>query len=373
MPYRQPSRRPSPVQSNHLKTAYALHTNSTDFVERHGINHCPFLSLTFSSKKRTYPIPAAECLTKALHHLKKFSDDWIWVMGLGTNRRLHYHVLFSYPENVRTGIDLDAYRELLSLEQDYDPIDPWPSKTTIPVQERRRQIRAALSSNDALKTLRGVLIPRLHAAGFGHQIALSPIYTDGPTIAGYMEKNYLETVTHRDVFFKGQRLVGYKHGTSHLSASQFAWVAGAPWRKACERIAHAFGLTDYTEMSPTFGPKWGHRVGFLIEALQSRYGRSTDRWPTTAIITSRPTPCPSRMKSPNSPSVTTICLERPDMKIPCSKEAGRGALGLVPGVASGRILESSRCRRQDAGRSTGRKDRRSAPGQSRPMSLPAAA
>jgi len=275
-------RRPSSIQSNHRKTAHALRENASAFVERHGLHRCGFLSLTF--KDKMWPIPAARCFKKAVRSFHDYCVDWIWVMGLGKSFRIHYHALLALELDIRTGIDLSAYPKLLTLEDGYDPFGLWCAKGTIPIQQCRKELRAALSRNTALQGLRTEMYPRLRDAGFGQQINLSPIFTDGPTIAKYLRTNYLEVVLGRSASFRRQRLVGYKQGSERCYRSSFAWVGHREWRDACQRIAQALGVDDYSGMCPTFGPKWGHRIGFLMEALRSLYGDSPERWPAVAII-----------------------------------------------------------------------------------------
>jgi hypothetical protein len=37
-------------------------------------------------------------------------------------------------------------------------------------------------------------------------------------------------------------------------------------------------------MSSAFGPKWGHRIGYLIAQLADHYGDSPGSWPHAAIV-----------------------------------------------------------------------------------------
>ena len=281
MPFLHTPRRPSPVQSQHRKTAHALRANATAFIDHHGLDHCGFLTATFTQK--IWPAAASQRLKKVVRSFHGHFTDWIWTMGLGNSFRIHYHVLFSCHQDIRAGIDLSAYRQLLSLEDGYDALSLWITKATVPIQQRRKELRAALS-NQALKGLRSAIFPRLRAAGFGQQIHLSPIFTDGPTIAAYMHSNYMEAVRGRNASFRGQRLVGYKQGSLRSCLTSFAWTGHRQWRVACHRIAHAHGVTDYSDMCPTFGPKWGHRIRYLMAELQSRYGDSPHDWPASAIV-----------------------------------------------------------------------------------------
>jgi hypothetical protein len=101
-----------------------------------------------------------------------------------------------------------------------------------------------------------------------------------------MRKNYLETVVGRDWSFRGKRLVGYKHGAPRRCFPPFAWVDQSSWRRSLGRIAEALGVQQYSNLGPIFGPKWGYRVGLMMEILQNQYGHLPQHWPKSAILAS---------------------------------------------------------------------------------------
>ena len=110
---------PQHLQTAHRQTAYALRTNAIEFVSHYGIDRCGFLNLTFQD--RLYPIPARKKMSKALHVLADYCIDWIYTMGLGRNRRIHYHALVACADNLREGIDLSLYPRLLEVGDDTFP------------------------------------------------------------------------------------------------------------------------------------------------------------------------------------------------------------------------------------------------------------
>ena len=274
-------RRPKP-QSNHSKHAYALEQNCQAFVERHDLDHCLFMTMTF--KYPVWPAVAASHLKKAVRIFPPYFTDWITTWGLGASGRIHFHVLAACQSNVREGFRLSAYRDLLILDHGPEQLISRPEHAAASVASIKRKLRASLSANGELLALRRKLLPRLRKIGFGCQTRLDPIFIDGPTIAAYMRKNYWETVMGGDRAFKGQRLVGYKQGSERLIRLPFAWVGRPEWRIACGRIAEALGVDGYLSMCPTFGPKWGYRIGKLIDRLKAEHGDVPASWPAAAII-----------------------------------------------------------------------------------------
>jgi len=268
---------PNRVQSAQWQTAHALDTNAASFVSHHGINHCAFLTLTFPEPM--YPTPAKEKLSKALPILAEYFHDYIWTMGLGTNnRRIHYHILVASHHDLRDGIDITLYRQLLNPAD--DAFGPHRSAA-----EKRQALQRLLSNNPALKQLRRDLHPRLHKLGFGHQVDLGPIYSDGPRIADYMKVNYLDTVRRKNLLFRGIRLTGYKTGGHRVLRPPFGWVGdrSRQRRHSLAIVARALGVTEYTSMKTVFGSKWGYLSSLMLLNLESEHGSNPDGWSSAEI------------------------------------------------------------------------------------------
>lgn len=264
------------IQSNHRKTAYALNLNAASFVEHYGLDYCGFLSLTF--KQKLLPTVAAPCLNRAVRFFPHHFEDWIWTMGLGESRRPHYHALVACGFPIGENIDRFAYAELLVPDDGLSRIPPCGTPA-----ERRRSFFVGLDDNPLLRDLRRQLYPRLIKIGFGPQIDLSPVLSDGPNIASYLEKNYLETVVGRDFNFRRCRLTGSRRGGHRVCRPPFAWSAQNRRRLAYRIIGNALGVTTYEGMAPAFGPKWGYLANLMILDLETHHGRNPRKWPQAGI------------------------------------------------------------------------------------------
>jgi hypothetical protein len=260
------------LQTAHRQNAFALKTNCSSFVSHYGIEHCGFLTLTF--KDWFFPNAAKKKLTKALNVLAPHCLDYIWTTGLtGKNKRIHYHILLSCTEDLREGIDVGLYRHLLAL----DDVSMLTGRT---VAEEGKEIRKRLQANASIQRIRRDIHPKLMKHGFGHQIILEPVLSTGEAIGSYMEKNYVDTIRRKDIFFQGIRLIGYRRGGHKILSPPFGFVGpGATRRRRrTERIANALGVTAYEDMKPTFGRKWGYLSNRIQHEMVQHHGSDPTRW-----------------------------------------------------------------------------------------------
>jgi hypothetical protein len=235
----QKNNTPSP---GHAKTAFALKENCLSLVFRHGLERIGFLTLTFA--RHVVDFKEAQ---KALHSLmtgvlKKRYSEYIVVMERMDSKRVHYHLLVTLAEDIRTDFDFAAVER-----GDYR------------------------SANDYLRSewkFWRVTAPKY---GFG-RTELLPIKSTAEGIAQYVGKYISKHISQRLPEDKGARLVRYSKGTNR-AGTRFSWVStGArTWRAKLGTFCRMLALNpdNYQEfLKEWFGKNWVYHLRPLILAIK---------------------------------------------------------------------------------------------------------
>ena len=226
----------------HRRTAYALEQNCLLLIRRHGLNRMGFLTLTFARHVVSY-----KDAQKALHSfmtgvLRKRYQEYITVMERMESGRIHYHLLVTLQQDIRTGFDFEAVKK-----KDYR------------------------SASDYLRAEWNVLRKAAEKYDFG-RTELLPIKKSAEGVARYVGKYIAKHIGQRKAEDKGARLVRYSKGSNRVSTN-FTWVSpGADlWRHKLGSLCRLLGLqaASYSDTLKTwYGSNWIQTLTPLIESIR---------------------------------------------------------------------------------------------------------
>ena len=232
----------SGLSAGHKKTAYALEQNVLLLAKRHGLERIGFLTLTFARQ-----VVAYKKAQSALHSLitgviKPRYSEFITVMERMTSGRIHYHLLVSVAQDIRTGFDLEAVQR-----GDYR------------------------SAGDYLRLEWRFWRATAPKYGFG-RTALLPIKRTAEGVAKYVGKYIGKHIGQRLPEDKGARLVRYSKGANPVG-TRFSWktVGAGQWRAKLGALCHSLNYTpeNFTErLGEDFGKNWVHGLRPLIESIK---------------------------------------------------------------------------------------------------------
>lgn len=91
--------------TSHKKSAYALELNVKSFIEKFGINHVGFLTLTFKDHVTDAKEAQRRFNSLRTNFLKKHYPNYIRVIERTKTGRIHYHLIVSVNEDIRRGLN----------------------------------------------------------------------------------------------------------------------------------------------------------------------------------------------------------------------------------------------------------------------------
>jgi hypothetical protein len=227
------------LQSNHLKTAYALGRNVEEFLIKFGIENCAFFTLTFAEQ-----IVSPKEAQKRWHSLRsnvlaERYPHWLRVFERQKSERIHYHALVNVGRDVRAGVNWDEFKNGVYRSAGRDLRAEWAFwRKTAPLYK------------------------------FG-RTELMPIRSAGRALGLYVGKYIGKHIDSRKDMDKGVRMVEYSKGWKIIGSS-FAWATpGArTWRQKLAIFAAINGIHDMAEMKAKFGRHWAHYLAPLIQAVE---------------------------------------------------------------------------------------------------------
>lgn len=158
--------------------------------------------------------------------------------------RIHYHLLVVTDEDIRTGVDFQAFGR-----KDY-------RSAPDPLRREWKSLR---------KTA-----PRYR---FG-RTELLPVMSNGEAIGRYVGKYISKHIDARETRDKGARLVEYSRG-ARLATTRFAWATdnASSWRRKVglfvDMVASVNGdpRRSFDMLKDHLGPRWGYKWREFILAL----------------------------------------------------------------------------------------------------------
>jgi hypothetical protein len=192
------------------KTAWLLTESVKRFIEKFGLEKAGFLTLTFADHVID-PKEAQKRFHSLASHVfnKRYHRRWIRVFERQKSGRIHYHVLIAVDEDIRSGVDFEAF-----AKRDYRSAGP------------------ALRGEWAFWR---ITAPRYR---FG-RTEMMPLYKNEQAVAIYIGKYIAKHLENRLAIDKRVRLVEYGRGcrigtTKFQFNSPGAWL----WRQKLRRFAH---------------------------------------------------------------------------------------------------------------------------------------
>jgi hypothetical protein len=217
------------------KSAHALEMNVLSLIDRHGINHIGFLSLTFADPVMDMREAGRRFNSLRTGILQDRYEEYIAVAGRMKNGRIHFHLLVVLSNDIRTGIDFNRV-----AEGDY------------------RTAGSALKDEWAFW---GQTAPKY---GFGRTEML-PIKRSSLVIARYMKKH----LSARRPEDKGARLVRYSKDAKTVN-TRFSWFCprGIKWRKSLAILADRLRFKSSDDFRRMFGSRWAYLVRLHLERME---------------------------------------------------------------------------------------------------------
>ena len=235
------------------RTAFALKVNVQSAVERWGLSHTGFLTLTFADHVLDPKEAQRRLNSLATHVLRPRYGQAIRVYERQKSGRIHYHLLVNVGADIRTGFDFRAIKC-----HDYRSAGP--------------ELRAewAFWRRTAKKY------------GFG-RTELLPVISSSAAVGRYVGKYISKHLDAREERDLGVRLVSYLG--PRVATVKFAWAGGAglAWRVglgALVRDLAAMGQIDEASteaMRRRFGSGWAWEWRDIVaqRAREATIDRST--------------------------------------------------------------------------------------------------
>lgn len=231
---------------HHKRVAYMLEFEVRNFIDRWGIEHVAFLTLTFAEHVVSKREAAKRFNSLRTHVLAKRYPQFIAMWERHKSGRWHVHLLVAIPwADIRTGFDWDAVR----FHQDY--------------RSASKDLRAEWAfwggKEGAAKRHR-----------FG-RTELRPLRTTVEAVASYLSKYLSKHIDHRHAEDKKVRVLafgGYERGLKRRASTDFAWSASTKsrlWRQRVAEFGEDIGATCYEDLSEKAGPRWAWHLMQRLE------------------------------------------------------------------------------------------------------------
>lgn len=250
----------------HRKSAYALELNTKALIDRFGIDHVGFMTLTFSDHV-TCPAEAQRRFNSLrTNFLKHHYKHYIRVVERTKSGRIHYHLLVVCKDNIRRGLN---FRQIAA--------------------------RNYKSANQAIKRHWANLRTAMPKYGFGRS-ELMPIKTNSKGLARYVAKYIGKHIDSRISLDKGVRLCQTSQDKKSewkvaTSSFQFASPGSKLWRQKLKQwiievdsyLFHRNLIGGYhpsrdnytplteenynTELTARLGSKWAYKNREIIAAM----------------------------------------------------------------------------------------------------------
>jgi len=227
------------------RSVFILSESVEKLTREYGLGHLGFLTLTFADHV-TCPTEAQERLNSLISHvIKPRYGQYVGVFERQKSRRIHYHLLVTLKEDVREGIDFEAFKK-----RDY---------------------------RSASKYLRGEWAFWRNTARkyrFG-RTELMPIKSNAEAMKNYVGKYIAKSIcADTKGEDKGVRLVRYSKG-ARAGNTRFAFRSDGSrrWREAvgffADIVSDIFdtSIDNMDDLSELLGARWAYKNRPFILAL----------------------------------------------------------------------------------------------------------
>ena len=249
-----------PVARSAYKTEFCLKTNIEIAVERYGIGHLAFFTVTFAK-----PVYCPKVAQKRLHSLitnvirRRYGDRYIAVFERHASDAIHFHFVIYVPKDIRSGFDWSLAEMAYEAQKERD---------FVRAGKLWREAADKAENGDFLRGewafWRG-LNRRYRWLG---RCEMLPIRSTAEAVARYTGGYIAKHMQHRRPEDKGINLVRYGKGM-HWARSRMAFNSPMCqlWRLRLKEFAHQVGCGSMDALKKKFGAKWAFRCAPAIQAI----------------------------------------------------------------------------------------------------------
>jgi len=225
------------LTGSQLKTAYALERNVEAFCKKHGVDTVGLFTLTFRENIRDFKEAQRRFNIMSTHYIRPRFSEYVCVVELQDRGAVHYHLIISCGEDIRTGFDFEAVKN--------------------------RDYRSASANLRRLWRESGAAGLKY---GFG-RTEIRPIRTTSEGVARYLAKYLSKDLAGHDdeLALKGARVVRYSKGFRKANSQITLLNDGSlKWRKKLANIAYHTNI-KHEDMTKDFGPRWAYNLSNLYD------------------------------------------------------------------------------------------------------------
>ena len=213
--------------SKKKKQVFALQANMAAMINKHGLEHIGFLTLTFADNVQCHKEATKRFNSLATNVLKNKYLSWIRISERQKNGRWHFHLVVACHHDIKRGLRFDELKN-----KNYK------------------------SANKALRGEWRFWRSIAKKYNFG-RTELLPVRTDSQRLAAYLAK-YLKC--ERKAEDKGVRLVSYSSKVLRVCTQSFSWFKGGQqWRKACALFFMLYKVPQ--------DRYWAYKYGDIIKEI----------------------------------------------------------------------------------------------------------
>ena len=235
---------PSPAYL--AKKAETLFLNLENLIERVGIEHIGFITLTFAENLQDRK--EAQKRFKYLHNgfFKRDGRVAEYIAAVERQMRgaIHFHLVAAMAFDVRANFNIELYQEACRAKTGYDG-----------ATYRRLQSKALKSANPELKQWWRDLRDKAALYHFGRCETI-PVLSNVQAVARYVGKYVTKEAMFREARDKGLRTLRYSL-EYRKCAARWSFVEGnaAIFRKGCAVLSALIQTEDFTA---TLGNRWAY-------------------------------------------------------------------------------------------------------------------
>lgn len=243
------------------------------------------LFLTLTCRPGTTDVDANEEYSAITRHLNKlFPGGWVRVLSYTQAGVPHIHAIVVAAEDVRTGFDFDAYREIRELDACSASLDN-------EALCRRRYLQKHLTTNAHLIALTAKVKDLLRRRAeqrengrvggiFAPRFELVPIIRNMTAMGKYLAENIEKAADNVATRSKGIRLIAYSRNFPKCPAYALpATRRSLRWHERLRWVISGLRMPP-GYMKERFGPKWAFYITqYVFNPLEQEYGRDLENWP----------------------------------------------------------------------------------------------
>ena len=250
-----------PVAKSAYKTEFCLKENIRLAVEKYGIEHLGFFTVTFAK-----PVFSAKTAQRHLNSLlthvirSRYGNRYIIVFERHESGAIHFHFVVFVEKDIRTGFDWDLARQAYEAQR-----------------QRNFAVAGRLWTAAAEKAENGDFLrgewkfwreARKRYRWLG-RCQMLPIRSTAEAVAKYTGGYIAKHMQHRREEDKGVKLVRYGKGM-HWARSRIAFNSPHAWlwREKLKMFALQNGCGSLEALKRKFGKRWSYRCAAAIQGMR---------------------------------------------------------------------------------------------------------